>query len=105
MTKENKARLEWLVRWDNHAICANCGKTVYHLGTPQGAHIIKNTPNNIKKYGKGIIDSEPNVKMTCSLKCNGAIQATDKNDIERVFKLINEVIEERGYRPRPRFRR
>ncbi|ERF61774.1 hypothetical protein HMPREF0860_1578 [Treponema socranskii subsp. socranskii VPI DR56BR1116 = ATCC 35536] len=52
-------------------VCEVCGSP---LGArAQGAHRIGNTKVNRAKYGDFVIDHRYNIGMTCSLKCNAAL--------------------------------
>ena len=64
------------------------------VGQPQLAHIIAKTKANVAKYGLEIIDSEHNLELVCSLKCNSSVligggrQAKIDRHIERIKKLL-----------------
>ena len=71
-------------------VCEVCGKALSE-GQPQGAHRIGNTKANRAKYGNFIIDHRLNIGMTCSLKCNGALDIS-RNTCE-VIKLCKRIYE------------
>ncbi|MGP1416102.1 MAG: hypothetical protein ACTTJ6_09320 [Treponema sp.] len=71
-------------------ICEVCGRPL-NEGQPQGAHRIGNTKANRAKYGNFIIDHRLNMGMTCSLKCNGALDIS--KDIGKVIKLCKRIYE------------
>lgn len=56
-------------------VCQNpeCGKSIYHNGSPMLAHKIAQTLGNIKKYGKCVIHHPKNLAPVCCLKCNDAM--------------------------------
>jgi hypothetical protein len=56
-------------------VCEVCGRPLAD-GQPQGAHRIGNTRANRAKYGDMVIDNPLNIGMTCSLKCNGALDVS-----------------------------
>ncbi len=53
-------------------VCEVCGRPLRD-GQPQGAHRIGNTKMNRAKYGNFVIDHPLNIGITCSIKCNGAL--------------------------------
>mgnify|MGYP000883282375 CR=1 FL=1 len=71
-------------------VCEVCGRPL-NEGQPQGAHRIGNTKANRAKYGNFIIDHNLNMGMTCSLKCNGALDIS--KDIGKVIKLCKRIYE------------
>lgn len=50
--------------------CQECGESIYSKQTPQLAHRIAKTKNNLEKYGKGIIHHPLNLVPVCCLRCN-----------------------------------
>lgn len=62
---------------DNYE-CQVCGKSIYHYGAPQLAHIKSKSKVNINKYGKEYIHSDNNLKSCCSLTCNAKVMKNDK---------------------------
>lgn len=70
--------------------CEVCGKPLI-MGQAQGAHRIGNTKSNRRKYGDFVIDNWRNIGMTCSLKCNAALDISMK-PIE-VLKLCKAIYE------------
>lgn len=71
-------------------VCEACGKAL-SAGQPQGAHRIGNTKANRAKYGDFVIDHRFNMGMTCSLKCNGALDIS--GDTGEVIKLCKRIYE------------
>lgn len=71
-------------------VCEVCGKALSE-GQPQGAHRIGNTKTNRAKYGNFIIDHRLNIGMTCSLKCNGALDISGNTG--EVIKLCKRIYE------------
>ena len=69
-------------------VCEVCGRPLRD-GPPQGAHRIGNTKANRAKYGDFVIDHRFNIGMTCSLKCNGALDIS--RDIGAVIRLCARV--------------
>ena len=70
--------------------CEVCGKPL-NEGELQGAHRIGNTKANRSKYGDFVINHRLNLGMTCSLKCNGALDIS-KNTGE-VIQLCKKIYE------------
>ena len=71
-------------------VCEVCGKAL-NEGQPQGAHRIGNTKTNRAKYGDFVIDHRFNMGMTCSLKCNGALDISGNTG--KVIKLCKRIYE------------
>lgn len=71
-------------------VCEVCGRALSE-GQPQGAHRIGNTKANRAKYGDFVIDHYFNMGMTCSLKCNGALDIS--GNIGEVIKLCKSIYE------------
>ena len=71
-------------------LCEVCGCPL-NEGQPQGAHRIGNTKENRAKYGSFVIDHRFNMGMTCSLKCNGALDIS--KDMGKVIKLCKRIYE------------
>ena len=76
----------------DHYTCCNCGKSIMYYMSPQIAHMIAKSKNNIKKYSKEVIDHELNLKSTCSLRCNDACMINIKGKIE--IELVNKIKKE-----------
>jgi hypothetical protein len=55
--------------------CQNpeCGGSIHRYGTPQLAHLIKQSKYNLKKYGAEVIHNSLNMKSVCCLECNAAL--------------------------------
>ena len=68
--------------------CKVCGKPLQE-GTPQLAHRIRQSKQNLKKYGEEIMHHNFNLVATCSLKCNGRVDITF-NTLEH-NKLIDRI--------------
>ncbi|MGI5076127.1 hypothetical protein E4N71_12040 [Treponema vincentii] len=73
-------------------VCEVCGQRPL-CGALQGAHRIGNTKSNRAKYGDFIIDHILNIGMTCSLRCNGAL---DISRNEGACIALCKAIYERG---------
>ena len=72
-------------------VCEVCRKPLTD-GQPQGAHRIGNTKANRVKYGDFVIDHHLNMGMTCSLKCNGALDISrDTGEVIKLCKRIYEI--------------
>ena len=72
-------------------LCEACGRALSE-GQPQGAHRIGNTKANRAKYGNFIIDHSLNIGMTCSLKCNGALDISgNTGEVIKLCKRIYEI--------------
>ena len=70
MTEQQKEQRRYALAISG-GVCAVCGAP---LGArAQGAHRIGNTKANRAKYGDFVIDHRYNIGMTCSLKCNAAL--------------------------------
>jgi hypothetical protein len=69
-------------------VCEVCGRPLAD-GQPQGAHRIGNTQANRAKYGDMVIDHRFNIGMTCSLKCNGALDIS--GDTGAVIRLCARI--------------
>ena len=76
-----------------HGQCFVCGSFL-SVGQPQLAHKLAKTKANIAKYGLVIIDSEYNVELVCSLKCNASvlIGAGRQARIDRHIESIREKL-------------
>ena len=69
-------------------VCEVCGRPLID-GQPQGAHRIANTKTNRFLWGERIIDHALNMAMTCSLKCNQAVNiGMSEGDCWRLVKNI-----------------
>ena len=69
-------------------VCEVCGRPLID-GQPQGAHRIANTKTNRFLWGERIIDHPLNMAMTCSLKCNQAVNiGMSEGDCWRLVKNI-----------------
>ena len=64
-----------------------CGNSVHIYGTPQIAHRLAQTKANIKKWGKGVIHHNVNLRAVCSLRCNASVAT---RDWRQVLKEIEE---------------
>lgn len=72
-------------------VCEVCGRPLID-GQPQGAHRIANTKTNRFLWGERIIDHPLNMAMTCSLKCNQAVNiGMDEGACWRLAKKIVEM--------------
>ena len=72
-------------------VCEVCRKPLTD-GQLQGAHRIGNTKANRLKYGDFVIDHRLNMGMTCSLKCNGALDISrDTGEVIKLCKRIYEI--------------
>ena len=70
MTEQQKKQRRYALAISG-GVCEVCGSP---LGARvQGAHRIADTQANRAKYGGFVIDHRYNVGMTCSLKCNAAL--------------------------------
>ena len=71
--------------------CEVCDKLLNPVDTqPQGAHRVANTIANRRKYGSFIINHPLNIAMTCSLRCNSAVNIG--NNPGKVIKLLHKII-------------
>lgn len=72
-------------------VCEVCG-AILTPGNAQMAHRIGNTIKNRKKYGDYVIDHRLNVGMTCSLKCNAALDISyNPGECIRLCKKIYSI--------------
>ena len=72
-------------------VCEVCGRPLAE-GQSQGAHRIGNTIMNRKKYGSFVIDHPLNIGMTCSLRCNGKLDISNKpGEVLRMCRKIYEA--------------
>ena len=71
MTEQEKQQRRYALA-KSGGVCEVCGQRPLY-GTLQGAHWICNAKTNRAKYGGFVIDHLLNIGMTCSLKCNGAL--------------------------------
>jgi hypothetical protein len=56
-----------------YGCCEVCGLSANRYGTAQLAHRIPQGKRWLRKYGAEVIHSPLNMALTCSLKCNGAV--------------------------------
>lgn len=89
MTEEQKRQRE-AVYAVSGGVCEVCGRPLID-GQPQGAHRIANTKTNRYLWGANVIDHPLNMAMTCSLKCNQAVNiGMDEGACWRLAKKIVE---------------
>ena len=87
MTEEQKRQRE-AVYAVSGGVCEICGRPLMD-GQPQGAHRIANTKTNRYLWGELIMDHPLNMAMTCSLKCNQAVNiGMDEGACWRLAKKI-----------------
>lgn len=87
----NELRFKVFLR-DNFR-CRYCGRDIRDH-EPQVAHRIPATKWAIRRYGLEIIDHEINLLTTCSLKCNNAVQMTNRPvDRDHLAKKIRGALE------------
>lgn len=67
--QEQKQRIFARDNWT----CVNCGRPIMRYGTPQLAHRVPKSRNNIAKYGKAAVHHPYNLASVCSLECNSAV--------------------------------
>lgn len=96
MSKSERDRFEreekwWRVFRRDRGVCQHCGRPAAE-GKPQLAHVIAKTGPMRKRYGDAIIDHDRNVVLTCSLRCNGAVQITN-NPVE-CGELVERIMME-----------
>lgn len=73
--------------------CQHCGDPVTLTGKQaQIAHLIPNTISAKKRYGGDVIDHPLNVVLTCSLRCNNAVQLSNNPEACAIIarKVKNE---------------
>lgn len=87
MTETEKAQRRYALAISG-GVCEVCGRALRD-GQPQGAHRIGNTKTNREKYGSFVIDHRFNIGMTCSLKCNGALDISGNTGA--VLRLIQKI--------------
>jgi len=74
--------------------CEVCGKPITPT-TCQLAHIIPQTKNNLRAYGKRVLHHPLNLKLTCCLKCNSAVlkqPATHPIECRDLIELIRSKL-------------
>ncbi len=71
-------------------VCEFCRKSVT-LAECQLAHRIPKSKMFLKKYGKKVIHSAGNLALTCSLKCNAAVNIG--NNPGAIEELVAEIEE------------
>lgn len=73
---------------DRGGICEVCGKPV-ELSQAQLGHRFPKTKYNIRKYGKDITHHSYNLALVCSLKCNSAVNISNKP--EEIKVLVERI--------------
>jgi 5-methylcytosine-specific restriction endonuclease McrA len=72
-------------------ICQVCGEPILLFGSPQLGHRIKQSKENIAKYGKHIIHHAENMASVCGLDCNARV------DLGANYKEIEELADRIKY--------
>lgn len=94
MTESEKAQRRYALAISG-GLCEVCGRPLAD-GQPQGAHRIGNTKANRAKFGNLVVDYRFNIGMTCSLKCNAALDISG-NPAE-CFRLCCKIYTEEARR-------
>jgi hypothetical protein len=89
MTEEQK-RQRKAVYAVSGGVCEVCGRPLID-GQPQGAHRIANTKTNRYLWGANVIDHPLNMAMTCSLKCNQAVNIG--MDEGKCWRLVKKIVD------------
>ena len=89
MTEEQKRQRE-AVYAVSGGVCEVCGRPLID-GQPQGAHRIANTKTNRYLWGERTIDHPLNMAMTCSLKCNQAVNIG--MDEGKCWRLVKKIVD------------
>lgn len=89
MTKEQKRQRE-AVYAVSGGVCEVCGRPLVD-GQPQGAHRIANTKTNRFLWGEWIMNHPFNMAMTCSLKCNQAVNIG--MDEGKCWRLVKKIVD------------
>ena len=86
-------RVKLFIEYDWKCQAENCNNDIREYGTPQLGHIINQSNEYIKKFGKEVIHHKLNVLPTCSLKCNRKVSICGKHLlIEKHVKKIKKKI-------------
>ena len=74
--------------------CEVCGREI-SPATCQLAHVIPQTKNNLRTYGKAVLHHPLNLRCVCSLKCNSAVlmqPATHPKECKELVDLIRSEL-------------